>query len=139
MSKVQKLVTEQDLQEVGHSRRVVKKEFLDQLIVRIKGRDISKQEEQWTKALEKETIVMCPSKVICEMFVSTSWEYAVPGSIYTCSSHGGFFGLTSPPPPTPTPPTVPVEIPVLVPKGVLRPPSPLEFLITLSYHTYVSN
>ena len=83
MSKVQKLVTEQDLQEVGHSRRVVKKKFLDQLIVRIKGRDISKQEEQWTKALEKETIVMCPSKVICEMFVSTSLECVVPGSTYT--------------------------------------------------------
>ena len=74
MSKVQKLVTEQDLQEVGHSRRIVKKEFLDQLIVRIKGRDISKQEEQWTKALEKETIVMCPSKVIRECLFPLPWN-----------------------------------------------------------------
>ena len=66
MSKVQKLVTEQGLQEVHHSGRIVKKEFLDQLIVKINGRDISKEEKQWTEALETETSVMCPSKVIGE-------------------------------------------------------------------------
>ena len=64
-SKVQKIaITQQDLQEVGPSQKVVKKEFLEQLIVKIKGKDISKQEEKWTKALETETSVMCPSKVI---------------------------------------------------------------------------
>ena len=67
-------MTEQNLQEVDHSRRIVKKEFLDQLIAKIKGRDISKQEKQWTEALEKETIVMCPSKVICERLFPLPWN-----------------------------------------------------------------
>ena len=74
MSKVQKLVTEQNLREVDHSGRIVKKEFLDQLIVKIQGRDISKQEKQWTEALEKETVVMCPSKVICESLFPLPWN-----------------------------------------------------------------
>lgn len=65
MSKVQKIATEQDLQEVDHSRMIVKKEILDQLIVKIKGRDTSKeQEEQWTEALKTETNIVCPSKVM---------------------------------------------------------------------------
>ena len=63
MSKVQKIATEQNLQEVDNSRRIVKKEFLNQLISKIKGRDISTEEEQWTKALETEASVTCPSKV----------------------------------------------------------------------------
>jgi len=63
-SKVQKIATQQELQEADPSQKIVKKEFLEQLIVKIKGKDISKQEEKWTKALETETSVMCPSKVI---------------------------------------------------------------------------
>lgn len=109
MSKVHKLVTEQDLKEVDHSRRVVKKEFLDQLIVKIKGRDISKQEEQWTEALEKETIVMCPSKVIWECLFPLPWN--------TCMLFQELTILNPPmddfldcPPPHPTPPTILAEM-----------------------------
>ena len=66
ISKVQQLATNQDLEEVGQAKKnVLKKEVLEQLITKIKGRKISKeQEDQWTEALKTDKDLVCPCKVM---------------------------------------------------------------------------
>ncbi|XP_078383738.1 uncharacterized protein LOC144666216 isoform X2 [Oculina patagonica] len=74
ISKVQQLATDQDLEEVGQAKKnVVKKEVLEQLILKIKGRIISKeQEDHWTEALKTGSKIVCPCKGCSETFQSVA-------------------------------------------------------------------
>ena len=66
ISKVQQMATDPDIEEIKQSnRRTVKREILDQLILKIKGREISKeQEDKWCEALKTEPDIVCPCWVI---------------------------------------------------------------------------
>lgn len=84
ISKVQQLATNQDLEEVGQAKKnVLKKEVLEQLITKIKGRKVSKeQEDQWTEALKTDKDLVCPCKVmktwlrllLCSSLKSTGYK-----------------------------------------------------------------